>query len=186
MHSLLGLTKGAKKLTIKNVFRYDIIPWFLVVATMAALYWVAIGLVMIATDKHDPLSETLAQSALGGYRLFIVGFLGCFLIVRTVNIRLWIVCVLSGILYLTSHGLSLSDMYFNNALLTFMLIAVMVLSIMRLMEYVNMRYRIGLQTVEVSFGALSAYIIIAIVCVILTNFSIAEWIVCSSTDCSPV
>lgn len=138
MQSLLGLAKNVKPITIRDVLRQDVLTWLIVVAVMSILFWAITQLVLSATIQHDQMSENLAQGALGGYRLFIVGFLGCLLIVRSKGIRLWTTYIVSAILYAASHGLSLSEIYTGNSLLAFMLVVVAVLSIECLLEYIKM------------------------------------------------
>jgi len=173
----------ATRITGIAVVRRDIIPWFIATSIMSILYTVVIWI--ITNGSSDQTSQMLAAGALSGLPFLVIGLFGVLIAVREKGIWLWVTYIVSILLYTLNHSVTLSSLLVANNLLSFMLVVIMVLSIGRIVEYANMRYRIGLKEPAFTAGAWLIYCTLAITCFILTNPLIAELVICSTSNCHP-
>lgn len=175
MHSLVYLIdKRRQAVTLPKVLRHDILTWLAVAVAGAAINLIVLWLVVASTGVDTEAARANASLALSGPTLLIAGFLACLALVQSKGWRLWVVYILTVAIVSFSHDYNLIIRTVDLALLNFIVVAITLLAIIRVAEYINIRYFIKLDDFDVSLAAKLLYIAIILIGLLATSTIIGK------------
>lgn len=164
MHSLLNLVdKATQEVTFSKVFKQDILTWLAVAMVGALLNIGLVGLVLIATGVDSEAARANAKLVLSGYPFLIIGFIACLALIQAKDWRLWTLYILT-LFVVNLNGLnSLINQKLDLSYLNFIVTAIALLAIGRIIEYVRIQHFINLDGFKMSPAAKLSYIAIALI-----------------------
>lgn len=175
MHSLVYLIdKQRQAVTLPKVLKHDISTWLAVAIAGAALNLLVLWLVVASTGINTEAARANASLALSGPTLLIAGFLACLALVQSKGWRLWVVYILTVAIVSFSHDYNLITRTVDLALLNFIAVAITLLAVTRVVEYINIRYNIKLDGFKMTLAAQIAYLVAVLMGLIATSTIIGK------------
>ncbi len=168
-YNLLAIAQGnrTKHIGVRLVLKYDILPWF-VSAGIALLLFIGVAVLAHGANPQMTSDDVVANVyswARPFYYALIV--LAVFLARRSRDIWTWVLAGILIIFFVPQVFTNLAVAIFPNSILQAMVAMLGFLAVGRVVEYIHMRYIVGLTEPTLSVAALVSYGILisgALVC----------------------
>ena len=165
-----------KRITFRSVVKADLIPWTIGFGFAFLLYFGVSALLKSVRPDMSNLDVSAILYTWGEYFLWGLIVLALLIARRSKDAWTWVLAVILIFIFLPQTEMTLAIDILPNSILQPMVAMIGLLSLGRIIEYLHMRYSIGLDEPSLTIGTIASYAILILIAIMFCSHLIYELI----------